>query len=934
MAMSRTLLSQKLLDKANISENQELWILQQCNADYSQYETIRRALRRIPALDTRHGNDAGAYYQGDNPVESPAPSSHNSTYNPFSASGLQRPAPDPPTYAETPNYDETYDEQAYPVDEEDSDDDDFLSADENDDDAPALAHAWIIHRGKRRQHRKGGKGKGKRRGKRTRGKGGTWYEEEQVFVANNRRNYDDNPPQGWTKEKWIARTPCDDCGSRWHYSCKNKKGGKQGGGGKKGGKGKHGFGVFMMSLASLATSAQSYMFPSTSHVCQPCFDTTNLNGTCAVFDEPVLTNTLQQNVFQSSNASNCFEMPDDLHWSKEFKFQLNSSESLSHAIRSDSKLDFVSDVSCPLLKTIEHPLINRSHAFTLLAEESLHVHSATVLPAAHFVDILIHSDPGNVYAALEPLDQQYRKLRAKTFKHETMQRWGLLLDTGAPTSCAGQSFIADFCERFEIHDAEHSPHETRLSGIGSGSATVRVKVKLPVGLCLQNNVVLDSVWECMQLEGCGSKVPPLVGLHSMINTKAIINTASWPYVYSFDFGNGRQFADLDLVHGHLILPCDWGGMKLPPNEYNAHFVDSTVGLPCWWNDTTDETTDTTNRHAEESSKRESNSTKNQNFFSAQDKEQTASTHSDVLSPGIDESTAQLNVTSETSAALGIGSATHELPSGGLKKQTTTFTTFPESSAAAGTGPATHELPSGGLGISTSTAPRHPRQRLTPHNQNWNTRTTSMHQMFSAVTQVLKKVRITARQLKVMSASSTYHKKYKGLPSNTPFPVIDETGQWDIWEWWWGGGPFTKTCEQEGLRVGPPIGHQSGWCIKLPHHRAELKRLLRKHKPRIILAAPTCGIWSSSNTTLNAELKLAIQAEELGALEFLAECCYLQVSENRDWLIEQPKSSEMLRTDLIKKLTLDTKAIDNNLCMCCHELRDPESHLPCMKPTTL
>ena len=210
----------------------------------------------------------------------------------------------------------------------------------------------------------------------------------------------------------------------------------------------------------------------------------------------------------------------------------------------------------------------------------------------------------------------------------------------------------------------------------------------------------------------------------------------------------------------------------------------------------------------------------------------------------------------------------------------------------------------------------------------------MNHMFGAFTQLLKKVRVTARQIKVMTQSATYHRKYKGLPTNTPVPIIDETGEWDFWEWWWGGGPLSKTCEQEGLRVGPPIGHQSKWCLKLPHHRAELKRLLRKHKPKILFAAPTCGIWSSSNTTMSPELKAAIQAEETETLEFLAECIYIQESDNRSWILEQPKSSEMLRIPLIRKLSLDTNAIDNNLCMCCHELVDPYSHLPCMKPTTL
>jgi hypothetical protein len=61
LAMSRTLLSQKLLDRAGLTEGQELWILQQCNGDYSQYEVIRRAMKRLPSLDHRHNHDANAW---------------------------------------------------------------------------------------------------------------------------------------------------------------------------------------------------------------------------------------------------------------------------------------------------------------------------------------------------------------------------------------------------------------------------------------------------------------------------------------------------------------------------------------------------------------------------------------------------------------------------------------------------------------------------------------------------------------------------------------------------------------------------------------------------------------------------------------------------------------------------------------------------------
>jgi hypothetical protein len=111
LAMSRTLLSQKLLDKAMISENQELWILQQCGADYSQYEVIRRSLRRLPHLDSRHGADAGNWYGTDSDsMTSSHQSPQTAPYNPFAAHSLQRPAPDPPTYDNPTTYTQPIDQ--------------------------------------------------------------------------------------------------------------------------------------------------------------------------------------------------------------------------------------------------------------------------------------------------------------------------------------------------------------------------------------------------------------------------------------------------------------------------------------------------------------------------------------------------------------------------------------------------------------------------------------------------------------------------------------------------------------------------------------------------------------------------------------------------------------------------------------------------------
>jgi hypothetical protein len=95
-----------------------------------------------------------------------------------------------------------------------------------------------------KKNKKGGKGKSK--GKRP---------------FNDRNTTGDEVPPGWDAKKWLARSKCKGCGSRWHRDCsgaRNFDSKGKGGKGKKGG-GKKGtgvvtFGLFMASLIQTSAS--------------------------------------------------------------------------------------------------------------------------------------------------------------------------------------------------------------------------------------------------------------------------------------------------------------------------------------------------------------------------------------------------------------------------------------------------------------------------------------------------------------------------------------------------------------------------------------------------------------------------------------------------------------------------------------------------------
>ena len=51
-------LTMLLLESCQLTDSQEQWVMQCVAGDYSRYAEVRRALRRMPGLDARHGREA------------------------------------------------------------------------------------------------------------------------------------------------------------------------------------------------------------------------------------------------------------------------------------------------------------------------------------------------------------------------------------------------------------------------------------------------------------------------------------------------------------------------------------------------------------------------------------------------------------------------------------------------------------------------------------------------------------------------------------------------------------------------------------------------------------------------------------------------------------------------------------------------------------
>ena len=204
-----------------------------------------------------------------------------------------------------------------------------------------------------------------------------------------------------------------------------------------------------------------------------------------------------------------------------------------------------------------------------------------------------------------------------------------------------------------------------------------------------------------------------------------------------------------------------------------------------------------------------------------------------------------------------------------------------------------------------------------------------------VYRLMKKIQQLQRE---PTASLRMQKKHAGLPKDTPPPTGWEKllhgPQWDFWEWWSGSGHMTQEALRLGLNCGPPIDILGGWDINLKSHQDALLLTFRARRPKVIFGAPCCTIWSNSNTTTPENVKREIRAQQLSGIKFYVAICAEQTAERRDYLMENPRSSELLRHDSTVEMFKDKRCYDNITDMCCHKLKDPYTGMPHKKPTTI
>ena len=927
MFLPRITLSMKLLESAGLSDQQESWILQTVAADYSRYNEIRLALKRLPSLDHRH-QDSG-HYPVDNMPRQPGYHQPHAqgfqSYQPFSNNGqLNRPPPDPAPPYQQPEFDNS----ASPADqyeEDDSDsDDDYCSSAPSDisqeHEADLMAQAFAVLRRKQSSYHK-------RTGKRFYRKG--FSRGRKTWLVDTKRNYSDTVPTGWDKAKWLKRSPCPDCGSRFHRTCKNQNATKTYPAFKKKsrvqkgkGKGVGTWATFMLTAASLLQPAMSYagIQNVVEMQCFPCTTYHSHHEQSKSFCLDVVTDLPTWNVVE----------PTSQMFYSDSSFEESCTEMFYDCVEEECELN---DPDC--LTQVPAQISNDLRVF--------HVY--------HLRTFLDEQNESNTYHGLEPYDSVYRVKRYEQLQHSAKARlrFALMLDTGAPSSCIGRRYLKRFINEFHLEASMHYlPYNAQLSGIGAGSATVTQKAVVPIGMCSANaseedTHAMQGTWTTQVLDGIGEGVPPLLGLDSMCANKTIINLDKTPPEMSCMTPTGRRSFTLDIVGGHLMLPIDWGGKPLPDRQ--TFYYDTLGTHASFINDSTDDdkTTDTQPNtdlrfvtseppHFETPAQEPVFHGPSQAGPPSEDQTKAFATFTQGsvfhASASRNRSTQHANVTTTQTIHRNTllqqrDNDLHTTKKDNLPK-TVPITQQHKTETRAST---KRKKDLNSPKFSRFAESQQPNGTYHNETKNQTINTRPGHNM--------KSKQLTKDEQEFLLGNNTYRKKYRPFPSDTPLPITEgiQRGQWDVWEWWSGTGKFTRSCKKRGLLVGPPISHETGWDLLLPEHRARLRELFLLHRPKFLMGAPLCSPWSISNTTMCLMTKELIRKQQLQAFEFFTELCEVQHREGRSFGIEQPQGSTLLITQAGLKL-LQLGTVDSVCHMCQHNLTDRTNHKPIMKPTVL
>ena len=112
-------------------------------------------------------------------------------------------------------------------------------------------------------------------------------------------------------------------------------------------------------------------------------------------------------------------------------------------------------------------------------------------------------------------------------------------------------------------------------------------------------------------------------------------------------------------------------------------------------------------------------------------------------------------------------------------------------------------------------------------------------------------------------------------------------------------------------------------------------IIREQAPDVILMAPVCGPWSSMQNIKQDQQKVGEKRRRyLPMDEFVASIARYQLLHRRYFISENPQTSRIWYLKCMQHLFSDPSVTWGDFHFCAYGLKDPESGLRSLKPTSL
>ena len=148
----------------------------------------------------------------------------------------------------------------------------------------------------------------------------------------------------------------------------------------------------------------------------------------------------------------------------------------------------------------------------------------------------------------------------------------------------------------------------------------------------------------------------------------------------------------------------------------------------------------------------------------------------------------------------------------------------------------------------------------------------------------------------------------------------------------GSARFSQCCALTGLKV---VDIRTGFDVMTFKGRHMVMEIIKEQAPDVILMAPVCGPWSNmQNIQQNQQRVWEKRKRHLPMVEFVASIARYQLKHGRYFIIENPQTSKIWYLNCMQQLFSDPSVTWGNFHFCAYGLKDPESGLRSLKPTSL